>query len=149
MSTRERFLIVDGHSMIFAWEDLLALHQQRNELARQELAKRLASHQDATGMHVVLVFDGRGSKHDSRKDDSGIQIIYSRTGETADTVVERLAAKYAETYDILVATNDRMEQQTVSSFGASWIDSNRLALDMEASALELSERIRRHNRRRG
>ena len=36
-SARGRFLLVDGHSMIFAWDELRQLHEQRMSLAREAL----------------------------------------------------------------------------------------------------------------
>ena len=54
-----QFLIVDGHSVIFAWPDLRALHDRKTVLARDRLIKVLTEYQDFTGIRVVLVFDGR------------------------------------------------------------------------------------------
>jgi predicted RNA-binding protein with PIN domain len=118
MSPDARYLIVDGHSVIFAWPDLRKLHQRRNALAREALMKKLRDYQDWTGVHVVLVFDGQGSKVSAKTDPHDIQVFYSRKGQTADAVVERLASKYARNYDLMVATSDVLERQTVTSFGA-------------------------------
>jgi predicted RNA-binding protein with PIN domain len=52
---------------------------------------------------------------------SSIQIFYSRAGQTADAVIERLAAKYAAASDLIVATSDSMERQTVVAYGAECI----------------------------
>jgi predicted RNA-binding protein with PIN domain len=57
---RQRYLIVDGHSIIFAWPALRRLHQRRTSLAREALVKRLRDYQDWTGIRVVVVFDGKG-----------------------------------------------------------------------------------------
>jgi predicted RNA-binding protein with PIN domain len=119
MARKRRYLIVDGHSVIFAWADLLKLHQRRTSSAREALAKRLRDYQDWTGVRVVLVFDGRGTDVTDSADPHDIQIFYSRRGQTADSIVERLASKYAENFDLTVATSDRLERQTVTSFGAT------------------------------
>src|SRR5437868_6338513 len=118
MARQSRYLIVDGHSVIFAWPELRKLHQRRTSLAREELAKRLRDYQDWTGVRVVLVFDGRGSDITDSADPHEIQIFYSRKGQTADSIVERLASKYATDFELMVATSDLLERQTVSSFGA-------------------------------
>ena len=57
-----RYLIVDGHSVIFAWPELRALHSRRTGAARDELVRRLTQYQDSSGVRVVVVFDGRGEK---------------------------------------------------------------------------------------
>jgi len=118
MARKSRYLIVDGHSVIFAWPELRTLHQKRTSLAREALAKQLRDYQDWSGVRVVLVFDGRGTDVTGIADPHEIQIFYSRKGQTADSIVERLASKYATDFDLVVATSDLLERQTVTSFGA-------------------------------
>jgi predicted RNA-binding protein with PIN domain len=115
------FLIVDGHSMIFAWPELRTLQLRRAAVARERLVKLLTEYQDFTGTRVVVVFDGRGPATNETSEPGGIQIFYSSAGHTADDVVERLTAKYARIYPIIVATADSLEQQTALSFGAHCI----------------------------
>lgn len=115
------FLIVDGHSVIFAWPELRELHVRRSSLARDELVKRLRHYQDWTGTRVVVVFDGKGAQISSTADPGEIQIFYSRGGQSADAVVERLASKYARGFRIAVATDDLLEQETVAACGAETI----------------------------
>lgn len=121
MSQPRMYLIVDGHSIIFAWPDLRLLHDRRTSLARDELAKRLRDYQDWTGVHVVVVFDGKGSHVGATADPHDIQIFYSRKGQTADAIVERLASKYAGRFRIIVATSDILEQETAAACGAECI----------------------------
>src|ERR1700759_2969014 len=115
------YLIVDGQRVIFGWEDLRRLHQRRTSLARDELVKRLRDYQDWSGTHVVVVFDGKGEEITAQADPHGIQIFYSRRGQTADSIIERLAGKYADRYRLTVATSDTLEQQTAAAFGAECI----------------------------
>lgn len=115
------YLIVDGHSVIFAWPELRELHTRRTSLARDELVKRLRDYQDWTGTRVVVVFDGKGATVSASSDPGEIQIFYSRLGQTADAIVERLASKYAKEFKILVATDDQLEQQTAAACGADCI----------------------------
>ena len=121
MRKRARYLIVDGHSIIFAWPELSLLHKRRSSLAREALIKRLRDYQDWTGVRVVVVFDGRGPKVSETSDPGEIQIFYSPHGRTADALIERLAAKYAVNFDLVVATSDRLERQTVMASGAESI----------------------------
>jgi predicted RNA-binding protein with PIN domain len=121
-----QYLIVDGHSVIFAWPELLKLHQRRTSLARDALIKQLRDYQDWTGVKVVVVFDGKGSAIDASADPGEIQIFYSRAGQTADSIVERLASKYGEQYNLLIATSDYMEQETASACGAECISAEGL-----------------------
>jgi len=116
-----RYLIVDGHSVIFTWPELRKLHARRSSLAREALIKRLRDYQDWTGVHVVVVFDGKGRKIEATSNPVDVQVFYSRTGQTADAVIERLASKYAKRFELMVATSDSMEGETVEACGAEWI----------------------------
>ncbi len=92
---RAQYLIVDGHSVIFAWPELRALHRRRSSLARDALVKKLREYQDWTGVRVAVVFDGKGTAVNVNSEPGEIQIFYSREGQTADSIIERLASKYA------------------------------------------------------
>ncbi len=141
-----RYLIVDGHSVIFAWPELLKLHRRRTALARDELIKQLTAYQDASGVRVVAVFDGKGGKLTEDSTPGGIQVFYSATGQTADAVVERLCATYASGHDITVATSDLLEQQTVTSFGALAISVELLRKLVEEESTNLARRLSRQRR---
>ena len=121
MPESARYLIVDGHSVIFAWPELRKLHERRSSLAREALIKRLRDYQDWTGMRVVVVFDGKGAHIGATSDPTDVQIFYSRKGQTADAIVERLASKYGHRFELMVATSDYLEQQTANACGAECI----------------------------
>jgi predicted RNA-binding protein with PIN domain len=126
-----RYLIVDGHSIIFGWPDLRKLHHRRAMLARDALIKQLRDYQDWSGDNVVVVFDGAGDRTSSTADPHDVQIFYARRGQSADAVIERLACKYAPRFPITVATSDLLEMETVNACGATCI-----------SPEDLRERIR-------
>lgn len=121
-----RYLIVDGHSAIFASPELCALHAGRSARAREELIKRLRRYQDWSDVRVIIVFDGKGAKIDISSDPNDVQIFYSRAGETADAIIERLASKYAKQFHLTVATSDLLEQETVAAAGAECISAENL-----------------------
>ena len=123
---KPEYLIVDGHSVIFAWPELRELHARRTSLARDVLVRQLRDYQDWTGVRVIAVFDGRGSAVDASAEPGEIQIFYSRAGQTADSIVERLASKYASQFKLLVATSDYLEQETVAACGAEYISAEGL-----------------------
>jgi len=139
---KPRVLLVDGYSIIFRWEELRALHKRRPAAARARLVELCTRHGDAQGIHVVIVFDGRGPKPALDPTETRVQIFYSKSGQTADEVIERLVAKYAPTHEITVATDDHLERTTVLAFGGKWISSESLLHEMEESARELERRIK-------
>lgn len=117
----EQLLIVDGHSAIFGIAELHALHQgPKRYLARVELVKWLRDIGDRGEWKVVVVFDGSQTERGYEGgNEDGILVIYSRARETADSVIERLAARFAEKGDrVRVASNDGMVLLTATTFGA-------------------------------
>lgn len=142
-----RYLIVDGHSVIFAWPELRKLHGRRTGLAREELIKTLTAYQDASGVRVVAVFDGKGEKSNEDSSPGGIQVFYSAAGQTADAIVERLVAKYASQHEITVVTDDHMEQQTATSFGALVVSANGLRAWLDDAQNDLRRQIKAHRRK--
>lgn len=142
-----RYLLVDAHSVIFAWPELRALHERNTEVAREDLVRRLTAYQDATGVRVVVVFDGKGSRAKSDTAPGGIQVFYSGGRHSADSIVERLAAKYAGEHDITVATDDRLEQQTVITFGGLAISVDTLLKLLGEADADVTRRIRQMRKR--
>ena len=138
---RTRYLIVDGHSVIFAWPELRKLHERRSSLAREALIRQLRDYQDWTGVRVVIVFDGKGVQVSVTKDSGDVQIFYSRSGQTADAIIERLASKYAGKVDLTVATSDSMERQTVHASGAMCISPEALCEALEEARLTTPRKL--------
>jgi predicted RNA-binding protein with PIN domain len=126
MAEGTRYLIVDGHSVIFAWPDLCKLHTRRSSAAREALIKQLRDYQDWTGVRVVVVFDGKGTKIEASSEPHDVQIFYSRGGQSADAIIERLASKYGKRFELMVATSDSLEAETVRASGAESISPERL-----------------------
>ena len=141
-----RYLLVDAHSVIFSWPELHELHRRNGLAAREELTRRLTAYQDASGVRVVVVFDGKGAQSNSETAPGGIQIFYSGGGKTADCIIERLAAKYAAEHEITAATNDNLVQQTVITFGGLAISVDALRALIDEGDRDVTRRIRRLRR---
>jgi hypothetical protein len=63
---------------------------------------------------------------ETTSDRGEVQIFYSRSGQSADAIIERLASKYATQYELIVATSDSMEAETVHACGADTISTDGL-----------------------
>jgi len=142
-----RVLIVDGHSVIFAWPEMRDLHARRTGLAREAVIKVLTAYQDSSGVHVVAVFDGKGARANEATEPGGIQIFYSGADQTADDIIERLVAKYAEKHDITVVTSDRLEQMTVNTFGASFMPAELLPSLLNEARQSLDRELKKLKKR--
>jgi predicted RNA-binding protein with PIN domain len=143
MPESPKFLILDGHSVIYAWEDLRKLHLKADKryLAREELLKRMRTLQDMHGERVVVVFDGIGSQISESRERDDVQVFYADSGHTADALIEQLAAKYAGTYAIRVCTADRMIWDGISASGANWISPDMLRFEVEQAEGEVAKKI--------
>jgi predicted RNA-binding protein with PIN domain len=115
-----RFLVVDGHSVIFSWPDLRALHDRNRSAARHELIERLGRLHDTTHWLVTLVLDGKlGAAATPRaKKNAGMVVCYAHADQTADSIIERLVAASGAAADVLVVTADEAEKLMVESLGA-------------------------------
>ena len=127
-------LVVDGYNIIFAWEELNELARINIDSARDKLKDILFNYQGYKGCRLVVVFDAYRRKDNSGKKEfydgrsrsldkadqnvPGIEVVYTRTDETADAYIERLVHEEREKYQITIATNDGLEQLTVMSQGA-------------------------------
>jgi len=146
-ASRPSFLLVDGNNIIHAWPDLLAMHRRRKGSAHSELISRLESYRDFTGDRVVIVFDGKGATTREERREDGLQIFYTSESHTADDIIERLAIRYADTYDIIVATDDRAEQDIVVGAGGSVLSSIALRDILEAAGRSMRDWIARYRKR--
>jgi len=148
MGTDGTYLLVDGNNIIHAWPELKVLHQRGKGLAHERLRHLLERYQDVSGVRVVLVFDGRNERVENQphRDVHEVQIFYSDSSHTADDIIERLSAKYAERYRITVATNDLAEQSMVYSLGAEVISAEELHQLMESTEGIMDDWLNRYRR---
>ena len=138
-----RYLLIDGHSIIHAWPELRTLHRQaaRRHLAREQLLQRMRHYQDMTGERVIVVFDGTQSRTSEERETDGLQIFYADAGKTADSIIERLVAKYAARHPMRAATADGMIRETVSAFGGNWISPETLRTICDEAEGDMRRRI--------
>ena len=145
---KQKILIVDGHSIIFQWPELAGKYSAHGPAVRESLIRTLTALQDGSEWTVAVVFDGKGAKPGAGGESTAIKIFYSKAGQTADEIIERLAAKYAPTCDVTVATDDHLERLTVESFGAVSISSLQLRSEIDAASRLIEQKIRSLNRQR-
>lgn len=133
-------LVVDGHSVIFAWKELRELHERSPNRARQVLAGLLQQMHDSGSWSVILVFDGRfGARPDRIAADSGdLVVAYSPPDRTADSLIETFVAQRKDRQRVTVVTADQAERRSVEALGAwcsspEWLSSE---LTGQQSALE-------------
>lgn len=138
----KQLLVVDGYNIIFSWKELKELSQINIDSARDRLKDILCNYQGFEGCRVIVVFDAYRIRDNSGRKEfydglarsmeragktPGIEVVYTRTDETADAYIERLVHLERENYRITVATDDAMEQLTIMSQGALRMSAKNLA----------------------
>ena len=129
---REKYLIVDGYNIIFAWETLAETAKTDLDAARRRLCDMLSSYAGFTKTHLVVVFDSYRTPGGEKLRSQGIQIVFTREGETADRYIQELAARIGGSYSVRVATSDSLVQLSALGSGV-----------LRLSARELLEEVRR------
>lgn len=88
-------VIIDGYNLLAAIGPPTASNVPL-ETGRELLLGLLAGYRHRKGHALTVVFDGwqRGQPIESREHRSGVQVIYSKRGERADQVIQRLAREY-------------------------------------------------------
>lgn len=136
---QEKYLLVDGYNIVFAWEELNALAKENIDAARDRLMDILCNYQAYCGMTLILVFDAyrvRGGIG-QMMDYHNIHVVYTKEAETADQYIEKLAHRIGQDYDVTVATSDGVVQLIILGQGCKvWS-----ARDFEAEIRRVEERI--------
>lgn len=141
-------ILVDGYSLLHHWLELAPGRPRHSEAARDELIRWLTRYYDATGTPISVFFDGasrtRGSAVESTPE---VEILFSRAGQTADAMIERVAHRLRPYGEVLVVTDDRAEQDTVMALGGMTASCENFIRMVEAALNEVGQEIKNHNRR--
>lgn len=136
-------LVVDGYNVIFKSARYLARMDETVEgdpfeQARDLLVADVAAY--AKGRYEpVIVFDAAGNVSPGRPDLSkaGVRMVFSRTGESADAVIERLVTEQRLLpRAVTVVTSDRTIRATVGGVPVTRISSDVLVADVNQLAAE-------------
>ena len=120
---REKYLLVDGYNVIFAWEELNELAKVNIDGARGRLMDILCDYQGIRKCHLIVVFDAYHVKgHPTEISDyHNIHVVYTKEAETADQFIEKFAHENGRKYDVTVATSDGLEQIIIRGQGCGLI----------------------------
>ena len=120
VAQRDKYLLVDGYNIIFAWEELKALAEVNIDGARGKLLDILSNYQGYMGMTLIVVFDAYKVKGNpgSVQMYHNIHVVYTKEAETADAYIEKAVHRMAKDNDVTVATSDALEQMIIWGAGA-------------------------------
>ena len=131
-------LLIDGYNMLYSWDSLKEVMKQDIHAARETLISDIVNYQAFRGCKVILVFDGYRMKNNpgSSQIKENTQIIYTKSGVTADRYIEKQVHDLKNSYKLLVATSDGLIQNSILANGAT-----------RMSARELEKRVRSTNKK--
>lgn len=140
-------ILVDGYSLLNQWPELIGMHSPFSAAARDGLIHRLTLYRDAIGTPITIVFDGAGPRPDASQVPSTplLEILYSRAGQTADQIIERVAARMTPYGEVLVVTDDHAERDTVRSLGGSTASCSNFISEVENTLRDMDRRINTYN----
>ncbi|MEI6892626.1 MAG: NYN domain-containing protein [Pontiella sp.] len=115
---RPDWLIIDGYNLLHVVDELKALLRSDLSLARHRFIRLIENTAHRMAPQTTVVFDGKEAGQDSALTAKHLEIYFSPSKHTADTIIERLVAKFESPEKILVVTSDRAEADAVLSDGA-------------------------------
>ena len=142
---KQKYIIVDGYNVIFAWEDLAEQARTDLDAARRQLCDALSSYAGFTKCRLVVVFDGYKQKGNpgEKSQFHNIQVVFTKEGETADAYIEALASEIGGSYAVRVATSDSLVQLSSFRSGVLRLSARELRQEVEAARKEMGKHFRK------
>jgi predicted RNA-binding protein with PIN domain len=142
-------ILVDGYSLLHCWTALAPGQPRHSEAAREALVRVLTGYRDACGTPITIVFDGSGPRRNPAETRSTpeVEVLYSREGQTADQVIERVAHRLQPYGEPLVVTDDLAERDLVISLGGMASSCENFIRTVESALGDLQRDLKKHNLR--
>ena len=117
-------IIIDGYNLIRQSRSLSILDLQDIQLGRDKLVDMLAAYKKVKSHRITVVFDGTTAPRFSQQRDrrKGISVIFSHKGESADTVIKKMADRERER--ALIVSSDHDIVQSAAASGAATVSAN-------------------------
>lgn len=140
-------ILVDGYSLLHAWPELAPREPRYSAIARDELVHVLRLYSDAVNTPVTVVFDGAGHRGARQETDSTpqVEILFSKAGQTADQIIERVTYRMKPFGEVLVVTDDNAERDTVLAMGGLAASCASFIQSMESALQDLQRDVERYN----
>ena len=142
-------ILVDGYSLLHNWPELASGKPRHSAIAREELISRLTQYHDACGTALTIVFDGTsgGAGTGGVRSTPEVEVLFTRSGQTADQLIERAAHRLSAFGEVLVVTDDFAERDTVISLGGMASSCLNFINTVEHALAELDRDVKHYNQR--
>lgn len=142
-------ILIDGYSLLHQWPELAPGASRFSAPAREALIRKLIAYRDATHTPISVFFDGAGAPPGTPKPHSNpeVEVLFSKAGQTADQMIERVAFRMRPFGEVLVVTDDHAERDTVTNLGGLACSCATFISQVEAAVGEMAADLKSHNRR--
>ncbi len=142
---KQKYIIVDGYNIIFAWEDLAKQAREDLDAARRQLCDALSSFAGFTKCALVVVFDGYKQKGNpgEKSQFHNIQVVFTKEGETADAYIEALADRIGSNYAVRVASSDSLVQLSSFRSGVLRMSARELREEVDMARKEMGRHFKK------
>jgi len=136
-------VIVDGYNFIFNYFSAKKISSSDLLYLREKLISDLVKYKHWSKCDLLVIFDAKSSDNIARNyqkiDD--IEVVYSRSGETADTIIEELVCNRQGYRRIFVVTSDYMQQKVVFKRNVYRKSIREFVLEINRSKRKIREKI--------
>lgn len=131
---KENITYVDGYNVINKWPQLKEAARKNLQTARDNLIEDLAEYSYLTGEKLVIVFDAYNLDRlkETVISKYGMEIVFTKRFQTADTYIERELTKIARRHNVKVVTDDGAVQNLALSKGAARMTALELKHDLDS-----------------
>jgi len=141
LSLKKDYYIIDGYNLIFAFDELKELVSAGIDVAAESLISILEDFASFRSIELAVVFDaykvkgGKGSKDLS----SGVKVVYTKEGETADFFIEKLAAEIGKNKAVKIVSSDAMIQLAALRAGILRMSSREFIQELSNAKLDIKK----------
>lgn len=142
-------ILVDGYSLLHQWPELALGRPRHSAAAREALVRVLTQYCDASHTPITVFFDGagKGPPVAAAQAATDVEVLFSKSGQTADDLIERAAHRFQPYGEVMVVTDDFAERDTVMAFGGVISSCANFIALIQAAQQDLVETLQHYNRK--
>ncbi len=111
----KRLIILDAYNFIFYFHQYRSMKNDVLSSLRDALISDMDEYSKFTGISVIIVFDGHFGYRspEPAKSNVSVEVIYSKKGQSADSIIEKLSKKLKGYESVFVVTSDYGQQKVI------------------------------------
>jgi predicted RNA-binding protein with PIN domain len=144
-----QWLIIDGNNLLHSDPGLSLLVKRNFALARNECVRRLEGLLGLMADRITVIFDGTIGGRQSGFESSAVEVQFTSSDASADSVIERLSSEADTPSSVLVISSDRLERHSVEASGVRSLSCRTFLEEVARNQIELQSRLKHTSPRRG